>query len=122
KRFGDQDLYYNWLVFPNLHIASGSGGYSFIIEHHIPVSAGRTDIMVHYVTAKKKNNYASSPAVLHSHMMNADVVLREDLAVMANIQKTLHANAPHAHLGDFDTHDAVIEHWYLAVMEGKIVL
>jgi phenylpropionate dioxygenase-like ring-hydroxylating dioxygenase large terminal subunit len=122
ERFGDKDWYYNWLVFPNLHIASGSGGYSFIIEHHIPVSANRTDLIVHYVTAKKKRRYASSPAVLHAHMLGAEGVLREDIDVMENIQKNLHADAPSARFGDYESFNAGIEHWYLDVMEGRIVL
>jgi phenylpropionate dioxygenase-like ring-hydroxylating dioxygenase large terminal subunit len=121
-RYGDKDWYYNWLVFPNLHIASGSGGYSFIIEHHIPVSANRTDLIVHYVTAKKKRRYASSAAVLHAHMMGAEGVLREDINVMENIQKNLHPDAPCASLGDFEFFNASIERWYLDVMESKIAL
>jgi phenylpropionate dioxygenase-like ring-hydroxylating dioxygenase large terminal subunit len=121
ERYGSKDWYYNWLAFPNLHIASG-GGYSFIIEHHIPVSPDRTDMMVHYVTAKKKRRYAASPAVLHAHMMGAERVLREDIDVMQNIQKQLHPGAPSARLGDYEFANGSIERWYLDVMEGKIAL
>ena len=122
ERYGDKDWYYNWLLFPNLHIASGSGGYSFIIEHHQPVSAGCTDVMVYYVTAKKKRPYATSAAVLHAHLMGADTVLREDFEVMENIQAALHEHAPHAALGDFEYGNSVIQDWYMDVMEGKITL
>lgn len=122
ERYGDKDWYYNWLAFPNLHIASGSGGYSFIIEHHIPVGPGRTDFMVHYVTARKKRRYATSAAVLHAHMMGAEKVLKEDIDVMEKIQGSLHANAPSAVLGDYEHANTMIENWYLAVMEGKIAL
>jgi phenylpropionate dioxygenase-like ring-hydroxylating dioxygenase large terminal subunit len=122
ERYRDQDWYYNWLAFPNLHIASSNGGYSFIIEQHIPVAPGRTDMVVHYVTAKKKRAYAASTAVLHEHMMGADRILREDIDVMENIQQTLHPGARPAHLGDYEFLNAGIEHWYLALMEGDIVL
>ena len=122
ERYLDQDLYYNWLPFPNLHIASASGGYAFTIEHHIPVAPGRTDFIVYYVTAKKKRPYASSAAVLHALMLGADRVLREDIDVMENIQRTLHPGARHAHLGDYEFVNAGIEQWYLDVMEKKIVL
>ncbi|HUY68180.1 MAG TPA: Rieske 2Fe-2S domain-containing protein, partial [Alphaproteobacteria bacterium] len=64
-RYKDEDCYYNWLLFPNLHIASGTGGYSFIIEHYLPQSAGATDVDVYYMTAKKKQRYAASKAVLY---------------------------------------------------------
>jgi len=123
ERYKNKDWYYNWLAFPNLHIASGTGGYSFIIEHHIPVSANQTEFMVHYVTAKKKRPYSSSAAVLHAHMMGAETVLREDISVMEKIQDTLHPDAPHAQLGDFDAGvNGLIESWYLDVMGGKIAL
>lgn len=122
ERYGQLDWYYNWLVFPNLHIASGSGGYSFIIEHHVPVSAGRTDVVVHYVTAKKKAKYAVSAAVLLAHLQGAETVLREDFAVMERIQAGLHAQAPTAVLGDFESANQAIEHWYLDLMGARFAL
>ena len=122
QRFGDRDWYYNWLVYPNLHIASGSGGYSFIIEHHVPVSAGRTDLIVHYVTAKKRARYATSAAVLYEHMQGGARVLREDIKVMEDIQATLHADAPRACLGDFEYANAGIERWYADVIDANIRL
>jgi len=120
QRYGDRDWYYNWLVYPNLHIASGSGGYSFIIEHHVPVSAGRTDLIVHYVTARKLKRYATSASVLYEHMLGGARVLREDIQVMENIQAALHAASPNACLGDFEYANGTIEHWYKDVMDGKI--
>src|SRR5258708_40121199 len=33
ERWRYQDVYYNWLAYPNLHIASANGGYSFTLEH-----------------------------------------------------------------------------------------
>lgn len=122
ERFGDKDWYYNWLVFPNLHIASGSGGYSFIIEHHIPVGPGRTDFMVHYVTARKKRRYATSAAVLHAHLMGAEKVLKEDIDVLEKIQAGLHEGAPAPMLGAYEAFNAMIETWYLNVMEKGIEL
>ncbi|MEW7848188.1 SRPBCC family protein [Massilia aurea] len=122
ERYRDQDWYYNWLAFPNLHIASANGGYAFIVEHHVPVSAGRTDLVVYYLTAKKKQPYASSAAVLHAHMMGADVVMREDIEVMEQIQRTLHPDARSPHLGDYEFINASLELWYLDLMEGKFAL
>ncbi|MGI4718298.1 MAG: aromatic ring-hydroxylating oxygenase subunit alpha [Janthinobacterium lividum] len=122
ERYRDQDWYYNWLVFPNLHIASGTGGYSFAIEHHIPVGPGRTEAIVYFVTAKKKRPYPASAAVLHQLMMGIDEILREDIAVLEQIQRTLHPEARPAHQGDYEYINAGIEHWYMDLMEGKIVL
>jgi phenylpropionate dioxygenase-like ring-hydroxylating dioxygenase large terminal subunit len=127
ERFRDRDgehhdEYYNWLPFPNMHIASANGGYSFTIEHHIPVSPGRTEMIVYYMTAKKKRPYAASAAVLHATMMGADKVLREDIDVMEDIQRTLHPAACHANLGEYESENAIIHHWYMNLMEKKFVL
>lgn len=122
ERFGNDDWYLNWLLFPNLHIASGSGGHSFIIEHHQPVSAGRTDLMVYYVTARKKRRYATSAAVLLSHLEGAEKVLKEDIDIMERVQAGLREGAPRATLGDFEFANLAIERWYMDVMEGNHVL
>lgn len=122
ERHGTDDYYLNWLVFPNLHIASGSGGYSFIIEHHQPVSAGRTDLSIYYVTARKKHRYATSAAVLMAHLEGAEKVLREDITVMEKVQSALHPGAPRAQLGDFEFGNIAVERWYMDVMQGRHVL
>lgn len=122
ERYGSQDWYYNWLAFPNLHLASSNGGHSFTIEHHIPVAPGRTDLVLCFVTAKKKRPYPSSAAVLHAHMMEADKILREDIDVMEQIQRTLHPDTRPAHLGDYEFLNASVEQWYLGLMEGKFAL
>ncbi|WP_045727105.1 aromatic ring-hydroxylating dioxygenase subunit alpha [Xanthomonas sp. GPE 39] len=122
ERFGNDDWYLNWLLYPNLHIASGSGGYSFIIEHHQPVSAQRTDLIVYYVTARKKCRYSGSDAVLLGHLQGAEKVLREDIEVMEQVQSGLRADTPRAVLGDYDHLNMQVERWYMDVMEGRHVL
>lgn len=122
ERYRDQDWYYNWLAYPNLHIASSNGGHSFTIEHHIPVGPDRTEFVVYFVTGKKKAPYEASAAVLYAHAMGADPILREDIEVMEQIQRTLHGDARPAHLGDYEFINAGIEHWYLSLMEGKFAL
>ena len=120
ERYGELDWYYNWLVFPNLHVASGSGGYSFIIEHHVPVSASRTDLIVYYVTGRKRSRYATSASVLREHMLGGGRVLREDIRVMENIQSALHKGATPARLGEYEYANATIERWYTDVMNGTV--
>jgi phenylpropionate dioxygenase-like ring-hydroxylating dioxygenase large terminal subunit len=122
ERYGEDDWYLNWLVYPNLHIASGSGGYSFIIEHHIPVSADKTDLWVYYVTGRKKRSYPTSTAVLLSHLQGAVPVLAEDIDVMNGIQSALSPSSPVAELGAFEYASLKIERWYLDVLEGRYAL
>ncbi len=121
-RYGTDDWYLNWLVFPNLHIASGSGGYSFIIENHQPISAQHTDLIIYYVTSRKKRRYATSSAVLLAHLEGAEKVLREDIDILEKIQSGLGIGTPRAQLGDFEHSNITVERWYLDVMEGRHVL
>ncbi len=119
ERYGTDDWYLNWLMYPNLHIASGSGGYSFIIEHHQPLSAGRTDLLVYYVTGRKKRRYPTSAAVLLAHIEGAEKVLREDIDIMERVQSSMRPGLRTATTGDFECQNMVIERWYMDVMEQR---
>ena len=121
-RYGSKDWYYNWLVFPNLHIASGTGGYSFIVEHHVPVAANKTDLNIYYVTSKKRKKFSSSAAVLFAHLQGAEIVLKEDITVLENIQKGFNDRSQDARLGDYELMNFKIQNTYLALMEGLIDL
>ena len=119
ERYGSDDWYLNWLMYPNLHIASGSAGYSFIIEHHEPVSATETRCWIYYVTGRKKRKYPTSAAVLIAHLIGAERVLSEDFEIMERVQSALHSGAPKAVLGHFEAENMAIEKWYLDVMEQR---
>ena len=119
QRYGNDDWYLNWLMYPNLHIASGSAGYSFIIEHHIPVSANQTSLWVYYVTGKKKRGYPTSAAVLLAHLEGAEKVLAEDIAIMEEVQANLGTHTPSATAGDFEYANLALEKWYLEVMGSR---
>lgn len=122
ERFGSDDWYLNWLLYPNLHVASGSGGYSFIIEHHLPVSARETDLIVYYVTGRKKRRYPTSSAVLLAHLEGAEKVLREDIDIMERVQSAMRPGLRNATTGEFEHQNMAIERWYLDVMEEKHAL
>jgi len=109
--------YYNWLAYPNLHIASGTGGYSFSIENHVPVSPGKTDVEIYYFTAKKKQRYATSHQVLLSHMHYSKKVVGEDIAILEAVQSALHHDAPMPTQGAYETQNRLVERWYTTLME-----
>lgn len=121
-RWGSDDVYYNWLAFPNLHIASATGGCSFIVEHHVPVAPGKTDLIVHWVTARKKARYAWSPAVLYSHMVGARSVLAEDVGIMERVQAGLRESTPPAVMGDYEGVNLLVEKWHTDLMEKRFAL
>jgi phenylpropionate dioxygenase-like ring-hydroxylating dioxygenase large terminal subunit len=122
ERYGTEDCYYNWLLFPNLHIASGTGGYSFIVEHYVPQSADRTDVDVYYLTAKKKQRYAASKAVLYEHLAGAETVLREDFEQLEKVQDALHLGAPTPNWGAFELRNHRVAQWIGRVVNGQITI
>ncbi len=119
ERWGSEDAYFNWLAYPNLHMASGNGGYAFTIEHHIPVAPGQTDIEIYFVTAKKKQPYAASYQVLLSNMHYSKTILTEDIEMLEQVQSALHIDAPIPTQGAYESTNRQIERWYTALMETE---
>ncbi|QLF92478.1 aromatic ring-hydroxylating dioxygenase subunit alpha [Pseudomonas sp. ABC1] len=117
ERWGSQDAYFNWLAYPNLHIASGNGGYSFTIEHHVPVAPDRTDVEIYFVTAKRKAPYAASYQVLLANMHYSKKILSEDIEMLERIQSVLHDDAPIPTQGAYESTNRKIERWYATLME-----
>lgn len=119
ERWGDQDAYYNWLSIPNLHIASGNGGHSFTIEHHIPIAPDKTDLELYWITARKKQPIASSHQVLLANMHGSKQIVGEDVDMLEKIQTGLHLNAPIPNQGAYESTNRLIERWYTTLMETE---
>lgn len=119
ERWGTQDLYYNWLCYPNLHIACPNGGYSFTVEHHIPISPSETDLEIYWFTARKKQSFAWSSWNLLSHMHGSRRVCGEDIDVMERVQAALHEDAPIPTQGVYEYQNRLVERWYTTLMETE---
>lgn len=117
ERWGIEDVYYNWLAYPNLHIASANGGHSFTIEHHIPIAPGITDMEVYRFTARKKQHFVFSNAVLLAEMHGSKIVTGEDVQVMEMVQAALHSQSPLPNQGAYESINRLVERWYTTVME-----
>lgn len=114
-----QDAYFNWLAFPNLHIASGNGGNSFVIEHYIPVAPDRTDVEIYRFTARKKRPNPTSTQVLLSEMHHSRLILGEDFGMLEKVQSVLHSQAPVPTQGTYETANRLIERWYTTLLETE---
>ena len=117
ERWGDQDAYFNWLAYPNLHISTGDGGFSFSIEHHVPVAPGRTDMEIYWMTAKKRAPYAYASTVLTSKMHGSKLVVGEDIQIMEEVQAAVHADGPVARQGDYEGFNKLVERWYVDIID-----
>ncbi|KLD70708.1 aromatic ring-hydroxylating oxygenase subunit alpha [Xanthomonas pisi] len=119
ERWGEQDAYFNWLAFPNMHIACPNGGYSFTLEHHIPVAPDRTDLEIYWFTTRKKKPYAFSSWNLLSHMHGSRLVTGEDVEIMEHVQSALHMDAPMPTQGVYEFTNRLVERWYTVLMETE---
>jgi len=116
ERWGEEGAYYNWLPFPNVHIASGDGGYSFTLEHHIPIAPDRTDLEIYRFTTRKLKSYAFSSWNLLAKMHGSRVVVGEDIAIMERVQAALHEHAPVPTQGAYEYMNRLVERWYTTLM------
>lgn len=118
ERWGSHDAYFNWLIYPNLHVLTGDGGYSFSIEHHVPIAPGRTAMEIYWFTARKRVSYAHSSAVLASKMHGSKLVVGEDIKIMEEVQAAMHPDAPSANQGAYEGLNRLVERWYVDIIDG----
>ena len=117
ERWGSENAYFNWLLYPNTHVLSSDGGYSFSVEHHDPVSAGVTELTVFFMTARKKRPWQGSAAALLAYARGAKVILDEDIAVMEAIQSGLDEGAVLPSMGEYEVDNRRVATWYARAMD-----
>jgi carnitine monooxygenase subunit len=117
ERWRDDDVYYTWLAYPNLHISTPAG-FSFTLEHHIPVAPDRTDVEIFWFTARKKKAYAQSSQVLLESMHGSKRVVGEDIEIMEAVQAALHQQGPVPTLGAYESMNMLVERWYTLLMDS----
>lgn len=119
ERFRNNDSYYNWLVYPNLHIASPNGGHSFIIELYTPLSPSETEIEVFWVMGKSKEKASiqNRDQILLHHMRACRRILDEDISILEKTQETLHNESTKQNLGIYEIKNKKINSWYLNLIE-----
>jgi phenylpropionate dioxygenase-like ring-hydroxylating dioxygenase large terminal subunit len=88
KRWKNQDVYIDVVIFPNLHLVTPDGGFSFSYESFFPVNYHSTLIQYVFTTAKRKSNYAYFPVIHLESMRQGLEVYLEDIVIAENLQKT----------------------------------
>ena len=115
ERWGQTNAYFNWLLFPNTHIISPNGGYTFSIEHHVPVAAGKTELLNYYMTAKTKGGGLPA-SVLWESMQGAREVLDEDNRAMAQVQGVIGRGPRSPILGGGEYEIGEMQNWIAAAV------
>jgi phenylpropionate dioxygenase-like ring-hydroxylating dioxygenase large terminal subunit len=122
KRWTMENKYYNWLLYPNLHLVSASCGHSFSFEYHHPVSPTETDVVIYMITTKRTEPEFDPTQVLEDHFAGAQVILDEDYIVLERIQAQMDGKDRTPLLGDYEWLNIRIESWYLRTMHPWSVL
>jgi phenylpropionate dioxygenase-like ring-hydroxylating dioxygenase large terminal subunit len=84
-RLGDKDVYYDLYIYPNLHVVSADGGYSFSYEAYFPEENG-SDIDYLFTTAKPQKASKFFPVVHYESLKYGLTVYKEDLQTMERLQ------------------------------------
>lgn len=118
-RWGELDAYFNWLLYPNTHVVSPDGGYSFSVEHHEPVGPERTEVTLLFFTAKKRRPYSGSAAVLWEYAKAAKVILDEDTAAMEQAQAGMMTARRSITQGRYEMQNRITDQWYLRQISAR---
>ena len=110
--------YYNWLLFPNFHMASPDGGRSYLIEVHNPIAPDRTEI-THYVICSKPNqpNDMFLDEFIEHRLRGLHTVLEEDYEVCENVQKAIEFTSLEQNIGAYEYYNVNIASLYRILMK-----
>ena len=103
--------YYNWLLFPNFHMATPDGGRSYSIEFLNPTGPGMTDIY-HYNIINKLKTKEDTNKILSQRMEEGRPVLEEDYWALENVQKALPFTEREQNVGVYEHYNINIANIY----------
>jgi len=101
-RFGNEDAYYNYFLYPNVNFIS-VGGYVFLIQQFDPIAPDRTDVRFTLATARPTQRIPALPAIFWGHLKGEKRVLDEDKVILEALQRGLHAGGPVARHGAYES-------------------
>ena len=116
ERFGSEDAYYNYFLYPNINFIS-VGGYVFLIQQFDPVAPDRTDVRFTLTCARPTQRIAALPAILWGHLKGEKRVLDEDRVILEALQRGLHKGGPVARHGVYEAQLHRVAMVYRQLME-----
>ena len=105
--------YYNWLLFPNFHMATPDGGRSYSIEIHNPLSSNKTEI-THFVTCNKPKNPDDVffEEIIEHRLRGLKPVMDEDYQACEEVQKALEFTEREQNVGAYEHYNVNIASMY----------
>lgn len=117
ERYGSEDAYYNFFLYPNVNFIS-VGGYVFLIQQFDPIAPDRTDVRFTLATARPTQRIPALPAILWGHLKGEKRVLDEDKVILEALQRNLHTGGPVARHGAYEAQLHRVALVYRQWMEG----
>lgn len=114
-RYGEDDDYYNFFLYPNVNFIS-LGGLTFLLQQFHPVAPDRTEVRFTLCAARETRRLPGLPAILWGHLKSEVAVLHEDVGHLEALQQRLHADAPHARHGRYEERLIAAADTYLRLM------
>jgi phenylpropionate dioxygenase-like ring-hydroxylating dioxygenase large terminal subunit len=88
NRWESKDVYVDIIIFPNLHVVTPDGGYSFSYEAFYPKDFNNTIVQYVFTTAKRVRDYSYFPVIhLESMRLGLEIYL-EDIEMAERLQRT----------------------------------
>jgi phenylpropionate dioxygenase-like ring-hydroxylating dioxygenase large terminal subunit len=116
QRWNRENKYYNYLLYPNLHLVTSSGGHSFNIEYHHPINATQTKVTIYTMLAKNSESSESIQELHNQFIKDSEVILNEDFEIMEQVQAQVAGKNSYAMLGIYEHMNKKVETWYLQKM------
>jgi phenylpropionate dioxygenase-like ring-hydroxylating dioxygenase large terminal subunit len=104
--------YYNWVLFPNFHMATPDGGRSYTIEIHNPVNPDKTEISHYVIVNKPYDDDALMDEILEHRLRGLRPVYEEDYGACEKIQEALEFTDREQNIGSYEFYNANIASMY----------
>ncbi len=118
ERFGDEEYYYNWLLYPNVNFCSIRGMH-FLLQQYDPVSPGQTDYHLWMMTARRKEATTDFTALLRDIFLKERNVIEEDAIFLERMQSSLGEWSALPRQGTYELPLIRQHRWYIdTVLDG----
>lgn len=118
ERFGSEDVYYNYFIYPNVNFCSVRGDH-FLLQQYDPSGPGETKYHLWMMTARRKDKRTDFTALLRSLISGERYVIEEDAVYLNALQANLETTATPMVHGDYEV-PLVNQHlWYRAHVLGE---
>ena len=101
ERFGSDEIYYNFFLYPNVNFISVAGRI-FLIQQFNPVAPDETEIGFSLMTARRLKRIPAASALLWAHLCGEKTVLDEDIVALEALQASLHGKGRRANHGTYE--------------------